>query len=102
MLHLALKITTNLTFSSPFSRHVYVIFGCSKFIECPLLMFHKFSTSIYIYIYIYQTALDTHVMPNCHKNSMYMNVNIVSKWLMIRRQRVDSIAPQIQIRFYGC
>ena len=35
------------------------------------------------HIYIYQTALDTHVMPNCHKNSMYMNVNIVSKWLMI-------------------
>ena len=36
-------------------------------------MFHKFST--YIYIYIYITALDAHVMPNCPKNSINMNLN---------------------------
>ena len=36
-------------------------------------MFHKFSTFIYIYIYI--NALDAHVMPNCPKNSINMNLN---------------------------
>ena len=64
MLHLALKFARNLTFSSVFSGQVYV-----SLVDVSQIF------NFYIYIYIYKTALDAHVMPNCPKNSINMNLN---------------------------